>query len=253
MFSLIYARTNGWVDNREAGDLRRYRAHYDVIVMHRHVPMSNITDMWPITVHGQIRNTQGVFRYKPSIFINAVSFICFFPLVTYDVSDFITSEGRWWPFTWKYCVYNVTSWLRFRKTLTMSTSCYIRMTSSHCGLVTPYGGRDLGHHWHDVDLSSLRSSDVHLGAISLEISQPSVTKISLKIVFIRFNWNLPGANELSIYYGGSHIHPRTNSMKHDFFFFFFGGVGGNNLLLVSSHWLNYYDLIFIDILYTTDH
>ena len=24
---------NGWVNNREAGDLRRHRAHYDVIVM----------------------------------------------------------------------------------------------------------------------------------------------------------------------------------------------------------------------------
>ena len=33
MFSLICARINGWVNNREAGDLRRYRAHYDVIVM----------------------------------------------------------------------------------------------------------------------------------------------------------------------------------------------------------------------------
>ena len=26
-------RINGWVNNREAGDLRRYRPHYDVIVM----------------------------------------------------------------------------------------------------------------------------------------------------------------------------------------------------------------------------
>ena len=26
---------NDWVNNREAGDLRRYRAHYDVIVMDR--------------------------------------------------------------------------------------------------------------------------------------------------------------------------------------------------------------------------
>ena len=34
MFSLIYARINGWVNSREAGDLRRHRAHYDVIVMH---------------------------------------------------------------------------------------------------------------------------------------------------------------------------------------------------------------------------
>ena len=33
MFSLICARINGWVNNCEAGDLRRYRAHYDVIVM----------------------------------------------------------------------------------------------------------------------------------------------------------------------------------------------------------------------------
>ena len=33
MFSLICTRMNGWVNNCEAGDLRRYRAHYDVIVM----------------------------------------------------------------------------------------------------------------------------------------------------------------------------------------------------------------------------
>ena len=33
MFSLICVWINRWVNNREAGDLRRYRAHYDVIVM----------------------------------------------------------------------------------------------------------------------------------------------------------------------------------------------------------------------------
>ena len=32
VFSLIWAWINGWVNNREAGDLRRQRAHYDVIV-----------------------------------------------------------------------------------------------------------------------------------------------------------------------------------------------------------------------------
>ena len=32
-FSLICAWINGWVNNRKAGDLRRHRAHYDVIVM----------------------------------------------------------------------------------------------------------------------------------------------------------------------------------------------------------------------------
>ena len=32
-FSLICAWTNGWANNRDAGDLRRYCAHYDVTVM----------------------------------------------------------------------------------------------------------------------------------------------------------------------------------------------------------------------------
>ena len=32
-FSLICARINGWVNNREAGDPRRHQAHCDVIVM----------------------------------------------------------------------------------------------------------------------------------------------------------------------------------------------------------------------------
>ena len=33
MFSLICAQINIWVNNREAGDLRRHHAHYDVTVM----------------------------------------------------------------------------------------------------------------------------------------------------------------------------------------------------------------------------
>ena len=33
IFSLIWTWVNGWVNTREAGDLRRHRAHYDVIVM----------------------------------------------------------------------------------------------------------------------------------------------------------------------------------------------------------------------------
>ena len=34
MFSLICVWINDWVNNREAGDVRRYRAHYDVFVMY---------------------------------------------------------------------------------------------------------------------------------------------------------------------------------------------------------------------------
>ena len=33
IFSLICVWINGWVNNREAGDLRRFRAHYEVSVM----------------------------------------------------------------------------------------------------------------------------------------------------------------------------------------------------------------------------
>ena len=36
MFSLISAWIDGWVNNGEAGDLRRHLAHYDVIVMCNH-------------------------------------------------------------------------------------------------------------------------------------------------------------------------------------------------------------------------
>ena len=32
-YSLFCARINGWVNNREAGDLRRHCTHYDVIIM----------------------------------------------------------------------------------------------------------------------------------------------------------------------------------------------------------------------------
>ena len=34
MFSLICAQINGWANNREAGNLRPHRTHYDVILMH---------------------------------------------------------------------------------------------------------------------------------------------------------------------------------------------------------------------------
>ena len=49
-FSLICTWINGRVNNREAGDLRRYRAHYDVIVMRLMTRWSILTHL----VHGAI-------------------------------------------------------------------------------------------------------------------------------------------------------------------------------------------------------
>ena len=57
MFSLICTRINGWVNNGEAGDLRRKRAHYDVSLMvspnmykswHDHQSSASLAFAWGI-------------------------------------------------------------------------------------------------------------------------------------------------------------------------------------------------------------
>ena len=50
MFSLIWTWTNGWVNNREAGDLRRQRAHY-AIHLCWHVMLLAIDGIGPSTTH----------------------------------------------------------------------------------------------------------------------------------------------------------------------------------------------------------
>ena len=50
MLSLICAWINGWVNNSEAGDLRRHQAHYDVIVMTKITPSEHIKP-FVTTVH----------------------------------------------------------------------------------------------------------------------------------------------------------------------------------------------------------
>ena len=56
-----------------------------------------------------------------------------------------------------------------------------------CCLTTPSNYR----------ISSVKSSDIHLRAISQEIPQQSITKIGLKTAYLKFNSNLPGANGLT--------------------------------------------------------
>ena len=46
MFSLICVWINGWVNNRGAGDLRRYLAHYDVTVMQICTQACNFNKQW---------------------------------------------------------------------------------------------------------------------------------------------------------------------------------------------------------------
>ena len=68
MFSLICARINGWVNTGEAGGLRRYRAHYDVIVMNVVKIKDSQWDMWSegSTLSGDVSGWFGL-RYDHSI------------------------------------------------------------------------------------------------------------------------------------------------------------------------------------------
>ena len=56
MFSLFCVWINSWVNNRDAGDLRGYRAHYDVIVM----------ATWALVSvhHGNPRRIVGIIKTK---------------------------------------------------------------------------------------------------------------------------------------------------------------------------------------------
>ena len=50
--------------------------------------------------------------------------------------------------------------------------------------------------WTNVDLSPVKSNDIHQRAVLQEISQPPITKIRLKIIYHKFHSNLSGTNEL---------------------------------------------------------
>ena len=60
MFSLICVWINGWVNNCKAGDLRRHRSHYNVIVMPYHgcgdLVVQGITVSAAIKLHQFSRN-----------------------------------------------------------------------------------------------------------------------------------------------------------------------------------------------------
>ena len=70
MFSLVFACVNSWVNNREAGDLRRHRAHYDVIVMIWKISCTNYTPAsWSCRQLRRIYNltSQKLFSVAPRV------------------------------------------------------------------------------------------------------------------------------------------------------------------------------------------
>ena len=73
---------------------------------------------------------------------------------------------------------------------------------SHCGLVTLYGDVDLDQRWLWWWLGAVgwryhQFHDIHLREISLEIPQPSATKINFNITYyVKFHSDFWRANEL---------------------------------------------------------
>ena len=67
MFSLICVWINGWVNNREAGDLRRYLAHYDVTVMSELDIIGSDDDLPPIRRQGTLSLTWITGNFTPSM------------------------------------------------------------------------------------------------------------------------------------------------------------------------------------------
>ena len=73
----------------------------------------------------------------------------------------------------------------------MATAIWVNIGSGN-GL-SPDGTKPLPE---PILTSSVKSSDIHIRAISQVMPQPSVTEIRLKITFLKFHSKFPGAYEL---------------------------------------------------------
>ena len=74
MFNLICVCINGWVNHREAGDLRRYRAHYDVTVMIMlcgHGYLTYIEEIMLVFFRHTI-----VYFFKPPTLLAMANYVC---------------------------------------------------------------------------------------------------------------------------------------------------------------------------------
>ena len=71
MFSLICARINGWVNNREVGNLRCHSGHYDIIVMNMAVRPSRLqisTDLSNINVTEPMHMSFRYMKHNTAVF-----------------------------------------------------------------------------------------------------------------------------------------------------------------------------------------
>ena len=74
MFSLNCTWTNGWVNTRDAGDLRRHRVNYDVTVMMSRLVMQSDTISGSGSWYGNCANTE--VGFTESAFVNVSTLCC---------------------------------------------------------------------------------------------------------------------------------------------------------------------------------
>ena len=89
MFSLICAWMIDWVNNREAGDLRRHRAHYDVIVMDINVNVM-AADASTISI---FRNDRDIFML-PEINSRQVLRLTYPPYAVVNIIEIKTNDSE---------------------------------------------------------------------------------------------------------------------------------------------------------------
>ena len=102
MFSLICAWINAWVNNREAGDLRHHRAHYDVIMLimtsscslWRHRAHYDVIACRPLSVKPLSELLLGCCLIRPL----QTNFSGKNTTIFYNEINFDLSSAKWWLF-----------------------------------------------------------------------------------------------------------------------------------------------------------
>ena len=113
MFSLICVWINDWVNNRETGDLRRYRAHYDIIVMRQRIPSfacdrghGSHFKVLSFKLPKGIIITTYISRYSDTIYrnrlyINRLACNCYHPTIFRQKTFICQRDIQLW---WKYYI-----------------------------------------------------------------------------------------------------------------------------------------------------
>ena len=81
-FDLRLNKRLDWVNNREAGDLRRYRAHYDVIVMF--LVWATVMESLFLTIQWRHNERDGVSNHR-----------CLEPFVQAQIKENIEASSHW--------------------------------------------------------------------------------------------------------------------------------------------------------------